>query len=249
MAFLYFLGMNVGILIIIFIILHKILLYCVYYIWVCIMNQILVTELKPRNSRQQKLKKILKLQFYFSIIFIIILSSIITYKTVSLYKKEKYSSQILNNYNITKLYSDIPSGKLSNFNENVENSHIIGIIEIPKINVYYPVFTTYDDELLKISPCKFYGPQPGKIGNLCIAGHNYDNGKFFSNIIHLTENDEIIITNNSNKKFSYFVFDIYEVKSDDLSPVYSYNKNLKLLTLITCNNLNNNRIIVKAYKK
>lgn len=105
----------------------------------------------------------------------------------------------------------------------------------------------YSDELLKISPCKFYGPLPGKSGNLCIAGHNYDNDKFFSKISSLSVNDEIIIYDNSNNKFSYFVSDIYEVSSDDLSPVYSYDKNNKQLTLITCNNFNNNRIVVKAF--
>lgn len=213
------------------------------------MNQILVTELNPRNTHLKKVRKILKFQLCISIIFIISIISLTSYNFISLYKKEKYSAEILSNYNITKLYSNLSSSELSSYNENMENSHIIGIIEIPKINIYYPVFSMYDDELLKISPCKFYGSQPGKSGNLCIAGHNYDNGKFFSKIANLSANDEIIIYNNSNKKFSYFVFQIYEVKSNDLSPIYNYNKNLKQLTLITCNNLNNNRIVVKAFQK
>lgn len=213
------------------------------------MNQILVTDLNSQKTHIKKVKKILKFQFCFSIIFIITIISLIVNNAIILYKKEKYSAQILNNYNITKLYSNSSPSQSSNYSENIENSHIIGIIDIPKLNIYYPIFSTYDDELLKISPCKFYGPQPGKVGNLCIAGHNYDNNKFFSKIANLNKDDEIIIYNNSNKKFSYSVFDIYEVKSDDLSPVYSYNKNLKQLTLITCNNLNNNRIIVKAFQK
>lgn len=213
------------------------------------MNQILVTELNSEKTHLKKVKKILKFQFCFSIIFIVTIILLIVNNAIILYKKEKYSAQILNNYNITKLYSNSLPSQNSSYSENIENSHIIGVIDIPKLNIYYPVFSTYDDELLKISPCRFYGPQPGKVGNLCIAGHNYDNSKFFSKIINLSKNDEIIIYNNSNKKFSYLVFDIYEVKSDDLSPVYSYNKNLKQLTLITCNNLNNNRIIVKAFQK
>ena len=86
-------------------------------------------------------------------------------------------------------------------------------------------------------------------GNLCIAGHNYDNNSFFSKISILNINDEIYIYDNSNNKFTYYVSNIYEVKSDDFSPIYSYDKNSKLLTLITCNNLNNNRIIVKAILK
>lgn len=206
------------------------------------MNQILQTKLNNKKHNLIKLKKILTVQFYFSIIFILIIGASIIYKTFNLYKEENYSTQLLNNYNIIKLYSN----NISSYSESTENPSILGIIEIPKIDVYYPIFSTFDDALLKISPCKFYGPTPGKVGNLCIAGHNYDNGKFFSNISNLTINDEIIIYNSFNARFSYFVFDIYEVKPDNLSPIYSYNNNSKELTLITCNNLNKNRIIVKA---
>lgn len=213
------------------------------------MNQILETKLNRKKSNLIKLRKILKFQLYFSIVLILIIGTSILYNTFKLYKQEKYSNQILNNYNITKLYSNLSSEEITTSNEIIENSYVIGIIEIPKINIYYPIFSICNEELLKVSPCRFYGPVPGKVGNLCIAGHNYDNSKFFSRISNLNVNDEIIIYNNSNKKFSYYVFEIYEVKSNDLSPIYSYDNNSKQLTLITCNNLNNNRIIVKALYK
>lgn len=212
------------------------------------MNQILQTNLNNhRNSNSVKFKKILKIQFHFSIILIIVITISILYNAVKIYKQEKYSEQILNNYNITKLYSNLSSNETSLSDKNVESSYVVGIIEIAKINVNYPIFSNYNDELLKISPCRFYGPLPGKNGNLCIAGHNYDNDKFFSKISTLNKNDEIIIYNSSNKKFSYYVSDVYEVNPNDLSPVYSYDTNSKWLTLITCNNFNNNRIVVKAF--
>ena len=160
----------------------------------------------------------------------------------NLLNEEKFSSTILENYNITKLYSN------SDSYVNKESS-IIGIIEIKKLNVYYPIFSSYNEEWLKISPCRFYGPEPGNFGNLCIAGHNYDNNKFFSKISSLETNDEIIIYNDFQKKFIYSVFNIYEVKNTDLSPIYDFDKNSKNLTLITCNNLNDNRIIVRAQIK
>lgn len=209
------------------------------------MNQILETKLNNKKSKFIKSKKILKFQFYCSIFLIAVISVYIIFNTLKLNKQEKYSSELLNNYNITKLYSNLSSES----NKSVENPYVIGIIEITKIGIYYPIFSDCTDELLKVSPCKFYGPSPGEVGNLCIAGHNYDNDKFFSKIASLSINDEIILYSNSNKKFSYLIFEIYEVKSDDLSPVYSYDKNSKQLTLITCNNMNNNRIIVKAFCK
>lgn len=214
------------------------------------MNQILEIPSNSNKSKLKKLRKLLKIQLCFSVIFVFVIVTSILSNTFYLYKQEKLSNQILDNYNITKLYSNYFSSENLNSNENTDGSYVMGIIEIPKINVYYPIFSNYNEELLKVSPCKFYGPnQPGKLGNLCIAGHNYDTDKFFSRVSNLDINDEIIIYNNSNKKFSYFVFDIYEVKADDLSPVYSFDKNSRQLTLITCNNLNHNRIIVKALYK
>lgn len=121
-----------------------------------------------------------------------------------------------------------------------------GIIEIPKINLYYPVFSHLTEDLLKISPCKFYGDSPDENGNICIAGHNYDNSLFFSKISTLSTNDEIFLFDNNGTKYIYFVYDIYEVKPSDLSPVLNYPQNEKTLTLITCNNFNSNRIILKA---
>lgn len=213
------------------------------------MNQILETKKDKKKLNLIKFKKILKFQFYFSLFLMLIVGIFIGYNKFKLYKQEEYSSQILNNYNITKLYADLSSNETLDSNDDISNTYVMGIIEIPKINVYYPIFSIYDEELLKISPCKFYGPGPGDVGNLCIAGHNYDNNKFFSKINNLNVNDEIIIYDNSNKKFSYSVFEIYEVKSNDLSPIYSYDNNSRQLTLITCNNLNNNRIILKALYK
>lgn len=124
-----------------------------------------------------------------------------------------------------------------------------GIIEIPKINLYYPVFSHLTEDLLKIAPCKFYGEQPDIDGNICIAGHNYDNSLFFSKLSTLSLNDKIYIFDNAGTEYVYWVNDIYEVSNSDLSPIYNYEKNQKILTLVTCNNFNSNRIILKANQK
>ena len=121
-----------------------------------------------------------------------------------------------------------------------------GIIEIPKIDLYYPVFSHLTEDLLKIAPCKFYGNTPDQNGNICIAGHNYDNSLFFSNLSNLSLNDEIYIFDNNGTQYVYFVYDLYEVVDSDLSPIFDYNQNAKTLTLVTCNNFNSNRIILKA---
>ena len=202
------------------------------------MNQILCTKIKKNYSK----KKFFKLQFTFSILAIIIIVLLSVFYVNSLIEKEKMSNNVLSNYNIYRLYSNPEEGNLDN---DISNN-IFGIIEIPKINLYYPIFSTISDDLLKIAPCKFHGKNLENPDNICIAGHNYNNSLFFSNINLLSQDDEIILYDNLGNSFSYFVYDIYEVKDDDLSPVYDYDENSYELTLVTCNNLSDNRIIVKS---
>lgn len=207
------------------------------------MNQILEVNKKFKNKKVNTIKKCLLLfQVILSILIIIVTFLYIFYNKIKTSNKEKYSNEILNSYSIAKLYSD----KSNNVDDsNSTNPYVIGTIEIKKLGIYYPIFSDCTDELLKISPCRFYGPLPGEKGNLCIAGHNYDNEKFFSKLSLLNIND-IVNIYTYNNSFSYRIFDIYETIPTDTTPVYSYSPSDKLLTLITCNNLNKNRLIIKA---
>lgn len=211
------------------------------------MNQILNTELKTKsntvNSNLANKKKFFKIQFLISLLAISIFISFYAYNKVILNKKEQSSVPLVNNYNISRLYSSNDS--ISTYN-NSYNNFIIGIIEIPKINLFYPIFSNHSDELLKISPCRFYGEMPPYNSNLCIAGHNYDNNKFFSRISFLKKDDKIIIYNNNGNSYNYLVKAVYETNGNDFSPIYNRISNSFELTLITCNNFNNKRIIVKA---
>lgn len=225
------------------------------------MNQILYnkddtnkTDNTNYNTFIDTNKTIIKNRFFkfqFTISSILILTIIISYLIYSNYKqsKESISQKIVNSYNISRLYGNSLSTDTSNtYEENGTSFTVIGIIEIPKINISYPILSESSDELLKIAPCRISGPLPNENGNLCIAGHNYENYKFFSKISYLSQGDEIIIYNTQDgSKLSYFVFDIYEVSENNLSPLELSDNIEKQITLITCNNLNSsNRIIIKA---
>ena len=209
------------------------------------MNQILCTKIKNDKKLNSHLFKV---QFTISIIIIVILIGFIVYTSYSLQNKENLSNNLIGNYNIYKLYADVSSNN-NDLVQDTQANNLFGIIEIPKINLYYPVFSNLSEDNLKVSPCKFYGDSLNDNGNICIAGHNYNNDMFFSKINLLSSNDEIFIYDKLGKKYTYIVFKNYEVKEDDLSPIYDYDKNTKELTLITCNNLNNNRFIIKAKQK
>lgn len=200
------------------------------------MNQILETKLFKKLKFN---KYFYKVQLIISIFLIIVFVIILILYFNSNKNKEKISEDISSNYNLYKLYSKSYSGAST-------DDVILCTIEIPKINIKYPVFSKFDDELLKISPCKFYGKSPTEYGNLCIAGHNYNNTKFFSNLFLLENGDEIYLYYNLEQKYKYIVFSSYEVQSSNMSPILNYDNNIKQLTLVTCNNLNQNRLIVKA---
>ena len=216
------------------------------------------SENNPNNlynicSKKKMSKKTFNVQFFLSIIAIIIITIVFLYYKITLNNEESFANLLINNYSITKLYSNNNNDNNSNkdySNESLPADTIIGIIEIPTLNVSYTIFNGLDDELLKTSPCKFYGDFPNSNNtdnlNLCIAGHNYDNNKFFSNIKDLNINDKIILHDNFDNKYMYSVVKNYEVKSDDLSPLYTTITDSYELTLVTCNNFNKNRIIIKA---
>lgn len=124
--------------------------------------------------------------------------------------------------------------------------YTIGVINIPSINVNYPILSTYTDELLKIAPCRFHGPNPNEVGNLCIAGHNYKNSKFFSKVPNLKLGDKIEITDLSGRMLTYTVYDKFIVNPDELECTSQLTNGNKEITLITCTNDNKQRHIIKA---
>lgn len=85
-------------------------------------------------------------------------------------------------------------------------------------------------------------------GNLCLAGHNYENNLFFSNLKNIKNNDIIVIYDLNNISVNYSVYSVFEVENNDIS-ILNQNSQKRELTLITCNNKNKKRIIVKAIER
>jgi len=124
--------------------------------------------------------------------------------------------------------------------------YTVAIINIPSINVNYPVLNTTTDELLKISPCYFWGPSPNEVGNFCIVGHNYRNTKFFSKVLNLSNGDIIELTDLKGRTIKYSIYDKYVVDPSDVSCTSQRTNGNTEITLITCTNDSSQRVIVKA---
>ena len=123
---------------------------------------------------------------------------------------------------------------------------IVGIIEIPKINIEYPIINQTSDGTMALSITKFWGNNVNDIGNFTMAGHNYFDGTMFSNTNKLNIEDTIKMTDLDGKTIEYKVFDKYIIDPNDVKCVQSVKENTREITLITCINGRNNRLVVKA---
>lgn len=88
-----------------------------------------------------------------------------------------------------------------------------------------------------------------KYGNLCIAGHNYNNYQFFSRLKKLNIGDIIYIYDLNGNKIAYRIYKSYETDYDDLTCTTQETNGKREITLITCNNIKNKRRIIKAIEK
>lgn len=222
-------------------------------------NQILFSKdakYEFQEDHNFKFKHIKKTTFFkFQLITCSVLTFILlfyyVYISYSNNQKEEISKKLVDNFTITSLYSSdngYQADRVSNNNyiENENKFSVIGLIEINSINITYPILSTVSDELLKIAPCKFYGPLPNEVGNLCIAGHNYNNYKFFSKLKDLNIGDTINIYDLTGSKVKYSIYDKYETDYNNLSCTSQDTHGNKEITLITCNNIKNKRRVIKA---
>lgn len=123
---------------------------------------------------------------------------------------------------------------------------IEGIIEVPKINIKYPIIDHTNEETMKVSITKFWGPQANEIGNYTVAGHNNKDGTMFGKTKYLQIGDKIKLTNLKNETIEYEIFKIYSIDPDDVSCVESVENGTREITLITCTNGHKNRLVTKA---
>lgn len=128
----------------------------------------------------------------------------------------------------------------------------VATISIPKIGIKYAILdgetgsAEETEVLLKMSPTKFWGPEPNEEGNFCIVAHNYRNNKFFSKVPTLATGDIIEILDLSGRKINYRVYNKYEVVPTDVSCTTQRTNGNKEITLITCTDDSKLRVVVKA---
>jgi LPXTG-site transpeptidase (sortase) family protein len=157
--------------------------------------------------------------------------------------------------NIQSVLQEIKKEKQSNPNqidvikeidEEIEGYKVVGIINIPKINIEYPILEKTNKESLKLSITKFWGEKINQKGNVVLAGHNNLNNKMFGKIDKLENGDIIELTDSQMVAVEYQVFDKYIIDPNDINCIFPVEENTREVTLITCTNRDKNRLVVKA---
>lgn len=132
--------------------------------------------------------------------------------------------------------SKIPAGQTS-----------IGTISIPKTNVNLPILKTVTVDGMEVATCFLYSTGSlNKSGTTIIVGHNYCNGKLFSNNKKLKVGDKIYITTSKGNKREYTIYDKFITTDDDLSYLERNINNKPQIALSTCTDNEENRLVILA---
>ena len=106
-------------------------------------------------------------------------------------------------------------GGTSKGKTQLQGYNVIGTIEIPKIDIKYPVLENVTKGSIEVSVAMLSGPGLNQVGNTVIVGHNYRNGTMFSKLSKLSNGDTIYITDYSGTRLKYTIYNIYETDASD----------------------------------
>lgn len=191
-----------------------------------------------------------------AIYVVLILIVLICLKIINVFQKattdydEETYSKVYDQYNAIEEENDeygvsrIPEENSEE--KEVDDNLVLGTIEIPKIGVSYPVISTTTAEYLKIAPTKLAGVGLNEKGNCSIIGHNYENDKFFSKLGDLSKDDVVYIKEKDGMKRVYSVTEKKEISANDVSCLEQNTNDKRQVTLITCTNVKNKRLVVKC---
>ena len=157
--------------------------------------------------------------------------------------------------NTTLIEPEIDENSTTNTTTSTSNStskptykgyNMIGKIEIPAIDLEYPVLENATSGAIEVSVARLYGPGINEVGNTVIIGHNYRNGTFFSNNKKLELGDKIYLTDLEGTKISYTIYKKYTTETSDFDYADRDTDGKREITLSTCTDDGDERLIIWA---
>ena len=133
---------------------------------------------------------------------------------------------------------------------DMEESGVMGALEIPKISLYLPIYHGTSQEVLEKGIGHLEGtsiPVGGKNTHAVLTGHRgLPSAELFSNLDQLEKNDEFYI-HILGKNLAYKVFNVETVKPEEMEHL-TIAKGQDRVTLVTCTpyGINTHRLLVHA---
>lgn len=141
------------------------------------------------------------------------------------------------------------SGNTSTKKVYYQDFVMVGYITIPKTNVKLPILEETNPKALETSVAVLYPSnniQLNEAGNTVIIGHNYRNGKLFSNNNKLSVGDKVLIKDTSGRELTYIIYQKFEAEPNDTSFYNRDTNGVPEITLSTCTDDSQKRIIIFA---
>ncbi len=135
---------------------------------------------------------------------------------------------------------------------NVNESGIMGYIDIPKINITLPIYHGTDEAVLQIAIGHLMGtslPVGGRSTHCVVSGHRgLPSARLFTDIDKLVEGDTFTMTV-LNRTVTYEVDQVRIVEPTDLSDL-QIEKGKDYCTLVTCTpyGINTHRLLVRGHR-
>ncbi len=209
-----------------------------------------------KNRRKKKKgKKMKKKKWLTGILILAILSMITTFgmekykeSQIGKNKEDEYSNNL--SYQTQNLStSNIQIYPKEDFITQYKGYEVIAKLVIPDIQLETYILEKYSKSALNVCVTKFWGANPNKIGNFCVAGHNFQNKNMFYHLEKLNKGNSLFISDREVGKVEYQIYDIFLVKPEEVSCLSQETKGKREVTLITCTKDSVKRVIVKAQEK
>lgn len=240
------------------------------------MNQILITEKLYITPELRRKKKLYRLEFFISVFLVCLLFSYYIYAEYDRSISEEVSQELLNGFRYQEeientdettrdaedniIIVSLDGDELQDVQEQEPQADnlvtyttssgqeytVEAELNIPRLGINYMIISETSEELLKISLNKYWGPKPNEIGNYCIVGHNYKNKKMFGKLNEIQNGDIVQLTDMNKKIVTYNVYDRYVVEPTDTRCTTQLTEGKREVTLITCTNYGQQRLVVKA---
>ena len=132
--------------------------------------------------------------------------------------------------------------------EEYKGFPMVGTIEIPATNLKSPILKEASADAIEVAIAIYNDSGPGlnQVGNTVLVGHNYRDSTFFSNNKKLLEGDKIYITDTSGNRVEYKIYKTYITSPEDSSYMDRDTQGRREISLTTCTDDTNSRLIIWA---